>query len=86
MLFVTGTVDEAAQALTAHKNTVRYRVNQTEELLGHEGTSRRRSLSSRCVITRCSWSTLVSRSAVQAAAGSRAASRRALQSAPRSSS
>lgn len=34
-LLAHGSVDAAAQALSVHKNTVRYRVNQAEELLGY---------------------------------------------------
>ncbi|MEZ0579047.1 PucR family transcriptional regulator [Nocardioides sp. MH1] len=33
-LLASGSVDEAATRLSVHKNTVRYRVNQAEELLG----------------------------------------------------
>ncbi|KAA1420922.1 hypothetical protein F0U44_00830 [Nocardioides humilatus] len=33
-LLTSGSVDEASTRLTVHKNTVRYRVNQAEELLG----------------------------------------------------
>lgn len=34
-LLSTGSVDEASKLLMVHKNTVRYRVNQAEALLGH---------------------------------------------------
>ncbi|WP_203337352.1 PucR family transcriptional regulator [Nocardioides limicola] len=34
-LLSTGSVDGASKLLMVHKNTVRYRVNQAEELLGH---------------------------------------------------
>lgn len=35
-LLSTGSVDEASKVLHVHKNTVRYRVNQAEELLGRK--------------------------------------------------
>ncbi|HEX7739647.1 MAG TPA: helix-turn-helix domain-containing protein [Marmoricola sp.] len=37
-LLASGSVDEAATALSVHKNTVRYRVNQAETMMGHPAT------------------------------------------------